>query len=60
MLSAASAQAQWATVNTVSNPPGAFTITCTDFPIPSAKNLEAACIPAVPDIVAFARSMVDA
>ena len=37
MLSAASAQAQWATVNTVSNPPGAFTITCTDFPIPSAQ-----------------------
>ncbi|MDD4019743.1 MAG: transketolase C-terminal domain-containing protein, partial [Kiritimatiellae bacterium] len=31
-----------------------------DFPIPSAKNLEAACIPTVPDIVALARSMVDA
>lgn len=36
-LAATCAQAQWATVNTVSNPPGAFTITCTDFPIPSAE-----------------------
>ena len=29
-----------------------------DFPIPSAKNLEAACIPTVPDIVALARELV--
>ena len=31
-----------------------------DFPIPSAKNLEAVCIPSVPEIVALARSMADA
>lgn len=30
-----------------------------DFPIPSAKNLEAACIPAVADIVALARELVE-
>ncbi|HRR33576.1 MAG TPA: alpha-ketoacid dehydrogenase subunit beta [Kiritimatiellia bacterium] len=30
-----------------------------DFPIPSAKNLEAACLPAMTDILALARSMVD-
>ena len=30
-----------------------------DFPIPSAKNLEAACIPTVPDIVALARELVE-
>jgi len=29
-----------------------------DFPIPSAKNLEAACIPSVPEIVALARELV--
>lgn len=31
-----------------------------DFPIPSAKNLEAACIPTVADIADLARSMADA
>lgn len=30
-----------------------------DFPVPSAKNLEAACIPSVPEIVALAREMVE-
>ena len=30
-----------------------------DFPIPSAKNLEAACIPSVPEIVALARELVE-
>ena len=30
-----------------------------DFPIPSAKNLEAACIPTVPGIVALARELVE-
>jgi pyruvate dehydrogenase E1 component beta subunit len=30
-----------------------------DFPVPSAKNLEAACIPTVPEIVALARELVE-
>ena len=30
-----------------------------DFPIPSAKNLEAACIPSINDILALAREMVN-
>ena len=30
-----------------------------DFPVPSAKNLEAACIPAVPEIAALARELVE-
>jgi len=30
-----------------------------DFPVPSAKNLEAACIPSVPEIVAMARELVE-
>lgn len=38
-LAAGSAQAQWATVNTISNPPGAFTITCTDFPVPGSQQI---------------------
>ncbi len=38
-LAAGSAQAQWATVNPISNPPGAFTITCTDFPVPGSEQI---------------------
>ena len=38
-LAAGSAQAQWATINTISNPPGAFTITCTDFPVPGPQQV---------------------
>ena len=30
-----------------------------DFPVPSAKNLEAACIPTVPEIAALARELVE-
>jgi len=30
-----------------------------DFPVPSAKNLEAVCIPSVPEIVALARELVE-
>jgi pyruvate dehydrogenase E1 component beta subunit len=30
-----------------------------DFPVPSAKNLEAACLPSVPDILALARELLD-
>lgn len=30
-----------------------------DFPVPSAKNLEAACLPTVPEIVALARALVE-
>jgi pyruvate dehydrogenase E1 component beta subunit len=30
-----------------------------DFPVPSAKNLEAVCIPSVPEIVALAREMTE-
>lgn len=46
-LVAGSAQAQWATVNPVSSPAGAFTITCTDFPVPSAQQVCAVSPPPV-------------
>lgn len=33
------AQAQYATINGVSQPPGQFTITCTDFPLPGPEQI---------------------
>lgn len=33
------AQAQYATINGVSQPPGQFTITCTDFPVPGPEQI---------------------
>lgn len=33
------AQAQWAVINPISQPAGQFTITCTDYPIPSSQQV---------------------